>query len=95
MTRLKIFVIPPIIFVFPNMKELFAIPTNRQHGESCGSCYCPPTSSAGECAPGLTCVSGTPYIPDAPGTCVREGIPSVPFTYNKNEKFNSYNAPYN
>merc|ERR1719309_956507 len=40
----------------------------KKEGEDCGSCYCPPTYTAGECEPGLECVSD-PLIPDAPGIC--------------------------
>merc|ERR1711990_398450 len=46
----------------------------KREGEECGSCYCPPTFSAGECAPGLYCdTSIQSQIPDAPGTCRSTG----------------------
>ena len=38
-------------------------------GQTCGSCFCPPTYTAGDCAPGLEC-QHNPTIPDAPGKCV-------------------------
>ena len=41
----------------------------KQLGESCGSCFCPPTYNAGECAPGLEC-KYNPQILDAAGKCV-------------------------
>jgi len=44
----------------------------KGEGERCGSCYCPPTYTAGECAPGLEC-KHDPMIPDAAGECVRPG----------------------
>merc|ERR1711915_246425 len=46
----------------------------KKEGEDCGSCYCPPTFSAGKCGPGLSCVRNE-NIPDLPGTCqqVAEG----------------------
>jgi len=40
----------------------------REEGETCGSCFCPPTYTAGDCEDGLTCVHN-PMIPDAPGRC--------------------------
>merc|ERR1711915_772845 len=43
----------------------------KNEGESCGSCFCPPTYSAGDCKPGLTCVHN-PNIPDATGTCKKD-----------------------
>merc|ERR1712038_996795 len=47
---------------------------SKGEGEDCGSCYCPPTFSAGECAPGLYCdTSIQSQIPDAPGTCRSTG----------------------
>ena len=55
---------------------LFAITVRplKREGEECGSCYCPPTFSAGECAPGLYCdTSIQSQIPDAPGTCRSTG----------------------
>merc|ERR1719500_1443911 len=45
----------------------------KQEGEDCGSCYCPPDYTAGECAPGLKCVHND-NIPDAPGVCQRTGL---------------------
>ena len=58
---------------------------SKGEGEDCGSCFCPPTFSAGECAPGLYCdttiqttIQSTwedPVRPlvrlsgDSPGTC--------------------------
>ena len=58
------------------MKELLgpAIPTNRQLGETCGSCFCPPTFTAGECAPGLWCKPGPRELSDATGTCVEARV---------------------
>jgi len=52
-----------------------ADPTNsavllRQTGESCGSCFCPPTFSAGQCAPGNVCVHSRDGFADMPGTCM-------------------------
>ena len=44
----------------------------KQEGESCGSCFCPPTYTAGNCAPGLQCQKD-PRISDAAGKCVRAG----------------------
>jgi secreted trypsin-like serine protease len=40
----------------------------KQEGESCGSCMCPPTYTAGTCEPGLECIKN-PLIADAPGVC--------------------------
>ena len=81
------FVIPQIYFnnTFYIIKDVLGpvVPTNRQVGESCGSCYCPPTYNAGKCAPGLTCKPGPPEISDIPGTCVEQGILPAPFAYNK------------
>merc|ERR1712157_96979 len=46
----------------------------KREGEECGSCYCPPSFSAGDCAPGLYCdTSIQSQIPDAPGTCRSTG----------------------
>lgn len=45
---------------------------NRQLGESCGSCMCPPTFTMGDCAPGLEC-QHNPMLQDAAGKCVRQG----------------------
>ena len=45
------------------------IPSEIPLGEPCGSCYCPPTYTAGNCAKGLTC-KHDPRIADAPGECV-------------------------
>ena len=53
---------------FYNISEL----PERQLGESCGSCYCPPTYTMGDCAPGLECKHNL-MIPDAAGTCVKPG----------------------
>ena len=44
----------------------------QREGESCGSCFCPPTFTAGECEEGLTCVRD-PMIPDLPGKCTKTG----------------------
>merc|ERR1712106_85152 len=44
--------------------------SGQQEGESCGSCFCPPAFTAGECEEGLTCVRD-PMIPDLPGTCTK------------------------
>ena len=42
----------------------------KKEGENCGSCFCPPTFTAGECEPGLKCdLSIQEAIPDAPGVC--------------------------
>ena len=46
----------------------------KQEGEECGSCFCPPTYNAGNCAPGLECKHLHRDTPDAPGTCVRPGV---------------------
>lgn len=46
----------------------------KQEGEDCGSCFCPPTYNAGNCAPGLQCKYLHRDIPDAAGTCVRLGV---------------------
>ena len=54
----------------------------KQEGERCGSCYCPPTYTAGECAPGLEC-KHDPMISDAPGKCVR---PNAIVTSNCEDK---------
>ena len=48
------------------------IPRNLQFGEPCGSCYCPPTYTLGDCAPGLKCKHDS-LIPDLPGRCVKQG----------------------
>ena len=45
----------------------------KQEGESCGDCMCPPTFTAGDCAPGLEC-KHDPMIADAAGRCIRPGI---------------------
>merc|ERR1711892_425632 len=45
-------------------------PAGQQEGESCGSCFCPPAFTAGECEEGLTCVRD-PMIPDLPGKCTK------------------------
>eukprot|EP00091_Calanus_sinicus_P010466 TRINITY_DN2430_c0_g1_i2.p1 TRINITY_DN2430_c0_g1~~TRINITY_DN2430_c0_g1_i2.p1 ORF type:complete len:149 (-),score=38.80 TRINITY_DN2430_c0_g1_i2:226-672(-) len=46
----------------------------QKEGESCGSCFCPPTYSAGKCGRGLTCdLSIQDNIPDLPGTCRKIG----------------------
>eukprot|EP00091_Calanus_sinicus_P011012 TRINITY_DN2512_c0_g1_i2.p1 TRINITY_DN2512_c0_g1~~TRINITY_DN2512_c0_g1_i2.p1 ORF type:complete len:234 (-),score=53.52 TRINITY_DN2512_c0_g1_i2:61-705(-) len=42
--------------------------TGQKEGESCGSCFCPPSFTAGECEAGLTCIKDA-MIPDLPGTC--------------------------
>ena len=47
-------------------------PKPKQLGESCGSCNCPPTYTAGECEEGLDCVYH-PMIADAPGKCIDRG----------------------
>ena len=44
----------------------------EQEGEDCGSCFCPPTFTAGKCAPGLDCL-GFEFIADIPGKCIQEG----------------------
>ena len=44
----------------------------KKLGESCGSCNCPPTFTAGECEEGLECVHH-PMIADAPGKCINRG----------------------
>ena len=51
-------------------------PKPKQLGESCGSCNCPPTYTAGECEEGLTCVHH-PMIADAPGKCINRGKNSI------------------
>ena len=68
-------------------------PKPKQLGESCGSCNCPPTYTAGECEEGLDCVHN-PMIADAPGKCINRGknstliqngqINYVPFNYSCN-----------
>ena len=45
----------------------------KKEGESCGSCFCPPTYLAGECEEGLTCVHDE-TIADLPGICQNKGI---------------------
>jgi len=55
----------------------------KQEGESCGSCFCPPTYTAGSCAPGLEC-KRDPRIPDSPGKCARPG-----FLVNQAETFDT------
>ena len=45
----------------------------KKEGESCGSCYCPPTWTAGDCAPGLECKYNRMNL-DAPGKCILPGI---------------------
>ena len=50
--------------------HIFPIGTLKKEGESCGSCFCPPTFTAGECEHGLKCdLSIQEQIPDAPGIC--------------------------
>ena len=44
----------------------------KKEGENCGHCYCPPTYTAGNCAPGLICEHNS-KIPDAAGVCIRQG----------------------
>ena len=44
----------------------------KKEGENCGHCYCPPTYTAGNCAPGLVCKHNS-KIPDAAGVCIRQG----------------------
>merc|ERR1711974_124487 len=47
----------------------------KKEGEDCGSCFCPPTFSAGECVKGLYCdMSRQNRIPDLPGICRPTGI---------------------
>jgi len=43
----------------------------RQLGETCGSCFCPPTFTAGECAEGLVCEHSS-IFEDLPGNCVED-----------------------
>ena len=43
----------------------------KHEGEDCGSCFCPPTYNAGECAEGLQCIHNQ-TIADAPGKCVKK-----------------------
>jgi len=43
----------------------------RQLGETCGSCFCPPTFTAGECAEGLVCEHSSMFE-DLPGNCVED-----------------------
>ena len=49
------------------------IPSAIPLGEPCGSCFCPPTYTAGTCAKGLSC-KHDPRIADAPGRCVNSVI---------------------
>ena len=59
----------------PNLILTFAryvLERLKQEGEDCGDCYCPPTYTAGTCAPGLKCKYDD-TIPDLAGTCVRSG----------------------
>ena len=44
----------------------------KEEGQSCGSCFCPPNFSAGECGPGLECIHD-PRVSDLPGKCVLIG----------------------
>ena len=44
----------------------------KKEGESCGSCMCPPTYTAGECERHLECFHN-PMIADAPGICMVPG----------------------
>ena len=45
----------------------------KKEGESCGSCFCPPKFTAGECDTGLKCDrSAQKFLPDAPGICRAE-----------------------
>ena len=44
----------------------------KQEGESCGYCYCPPAYTAGDCAEGLICVRD-PLIADRAGRCMKKG----------------------
>jgi len=46
------------------------IPTEIPLGDSCGSCYCPPTYTLGNCAKGLICQHNA-LLQDAPGICVK------------------------
>ena len=48
------------------------IPQNRKLGEPCGSCFCPPTYTEGDCEPGLECKHDK-RLADAPGRCVEQG----------------------
>ena len=51
-------------------------PPERQLGEDCGFCLCPPTYTMGECGPGLECEHDS-LDQDAPGKCVEseDGLP--------------------
>ena len=49
------------------------IPSQIPLGEPCGSCYCPPTYNAGNCAKGLVC-QHDPMLADAPGACVKPKV---------------------
>ena len=63
---------------FPKLPDIGSttlppIPTNVSLGEPCGSCFCPPLFTMGECADGLECVHNNQLV-DLPGTCVEPGI---------------------
>jgi len=45
----------------------------KQEGESCGYCYCPPAYTAGDCAEGLICVRD-PLIVDRAGRCMKKVV---------------------
>merc|ERR1719347_1212964 len=48
----------------------------QREGEICGSCYCPPNFTAGQCVEGLTCVRNQ-NIPDSPGVCTKLALKTV------------------
>ena len=54
-------------------------------GESCGSCFCPPTYTFGVCGPGLKCVKN-PLLPDAAGKC----RPIGDSDYDQYDRFNNF-----
>ena len=49
------------------------VPSDIPLGEACGSCFCPPNYTAGNCAKGLNCMHD-PRIADAPGRCVKPQV---------------------
>ena len=72
----------------------------KQEGESCGSCFCPPTYTAGNCAPGLQCQKD-PRISDASGKCVQagkianQGFQNTRFQITYNNQYTIWICPYN
>ena len=56
-----------------NFKNIAGNQTLKSEGEDCGSCFCPPTYTAGKCGPGLECIHNE-RIPDLAGKCVSIGM---------------------